>query len=239
MKDQCTACNVECSAEDTVVCCEGFCEEFCYFHAKCVGLSYDEGCACLHQNIFWMCDNCRDIIEKGRYREAIKEGENFAKKEELNSLKNELDNISRTVSQIENLLTEPRDTSKMSECIEATNSSPLSSTKLNAIDESRCPSTDENLQLYVSNIANDVPEDEGKLMVCESIGATYVLGIKRLVAYGTDITALDYVSYKITVDARFRSTAMNRSCWPDEVRCREFKCTSRTTWRPSTTRHSI
>lgn len=235
MRNQCTACNVEITAEDIVVSCEGFCEQFRYFHAKCVGLSYDEGCACLHENIFWMCDTCKDVIAKGRCREAMKEVNNFAMITELNSIKSELNRISQTVLKIEGNFTDPNESSKLQCSQELTgNTSPLSSTKLDAIVENHSPSTDDNLQLYVTNIANDVSDDEVKDMVCESIGAREVLGIKRLVAYGTNIATLDYVSYKVTVDAQFRSTATKSSSWPDGVRCREFRSYTRRAWRPST-----
>lgn len=67
MSNQCTACNVEITAEDIVVCCEG--------------------CACLHDNIFWMCDACKNVIEKGRLRDAMKEVKNYATITELNLIK--------------------------------------------------------------------------------------------------------------------------------------------------------
>lgn len=83
MFTHCNACKIEICAEDVVVACEGKCEGSRYFHAKCVGLTYDEGCACLHSNIFWMCDGCRDIIEKGRFRDALTENVVYATQKEV------------------------------------------------------------------------------------------------------------------------------------------------------------
>lgn len=123
-----------------------------------------------------------------------------------------MNRISQTVSKIQTNLTDPNESSNLPCCQELTgNTSPLSSTKLEPIDEIRCLSTDGNLQLYVSNIATDVSDGEVKDMVCKSIGAREVLGIKRLVAYGTDISTMDYVSYKVIVDVQFRSTATRSS----------------------------
>lgn len=235
MNDQCSACNAEIRTEDIVVCCELFCKPFQYFHARCVGLSYDDGCACLHDNIFWMCDSCRDLIQKGRVREMneVKTNE-FATKEEFNCLKSELDRISQLVSKIEHNTAVPCVSENPPDCLEPVSDiSLLSSTKIKANNEQLSTSKEANLQLYVSNIANDVSEDEVIKMVCDSIGSKEVLGIRRLVASGTDISTLDYISYKVIIDPQFRCSAMQSDNWPGGIRCREFRNGHKMTWRPS------
>lgn len=235
MANQCTACKVEFCAEDIVVCCEGFCENLPQFHAKCVGLTYDEGCACLHQNIFWMCDTCRVYIENGRFRNTKNEEKtnDFATKTDVTALKTEIERISQIVSEMSSNFTVPSETPPLPVNLDLTlHASPLSSTKFIAEDQTVSTPEETCLDLYVSNIAVDVPENEVAQMVCKSLGANEVLRVKRLVAAGKDISELDYVSYKITVDARFRNSATRRSIWPDGIRCREFKNSCRTAWRP-------
>lgn len=101
--DSCNACKAEIRPEDIVVSCDMLCESRHCFHAKCVGLTYDEGCACLHRNIFWMCDSCRNFIETGRFRTSVKDGENveYATRNELNFLKSEVERICKIMSQTE------------------------------------------------------------------------------------------------------------------------------------------
>lgn len=228
MANHCTACYVEFCAEDIVVCCE-ICENLPQYHAKCVGLTYDEGCACLHQNIFWMCDTCRHYIENGRFRNTKVESksDDFATKSDVTAMKVEIERISQIVSEMSSHFAEPSG-------ISSKNSSPLSSTKFTASDRTiiEAESRNTNLELYVSNIAVDVPENEVMQMVCKSLGAREVLGVKRLVASGTNISELDYVSYKVTVDSRFRDYATRRETWPDGIRCREFRSGTKTAWRP-------
>lgn len=233
MANCCTACKVEFRVEDIVVCCEVFCENLPQFHAKCVGLSYDEGCACLHENIFWMCDACRVRVENGRLRETTntKKSSDFATKTEVNALKVEVERISQIVSEMSSISTKTEEISMRRQS--GFEESPLSSTMFPATDQMSRASNDTRLELYVSNIATDVSENEVVQMVCESLGTKEVFGIKCLVGSGTIISTLDYVSYKITVGAKFRSCALRSSTWPDGIRCREFRNTSKTTWRPS------
>lgn len=115
-----------------------------------------------------------------------------------------------------------------------TRSSPLSSTKINAIDPAESVTNNDNLQLYVSNIAPDVTLREVEHMVCESIGVVSVLQVKRLISSWQDISTLNYVSYKVTIDAQFRDNALRISNWPSGVRCREFRDFHNSAWRPST-----
>lgn len=233
MIQNCETCKIEIVAEDVVVSCEGLCEDQRYYHARCVGLSYDEGCACLHQNIFWMCDPCRDSIEKARFRKAFGEKQNneYATQDEIDCLKSEVNRISEVVSKMAtNITTAPnQSTSTSTQC--TYHHSPLSSTKLFAND----PAPNESLlQLYVSNIAPDVTENEVKQMVCESIGAPNVLDVKCLVPPWKDVSTLNYVSFKVTVDAQFRESAFRISNWPSGVRLRQFRDYYNSVWRPST-----
>lgn len=98
---------MEFRVEDIVVSCEAFCENRHSFHAKCVGLTYDEGCACLHSNIFWMCDSCKHSIENGRYRSSTTRNEesNYATKEDVQCLKLEVERISKVISDLPSIST--------------------------------------------------------------------------------------------------------------------------------------
>lgn len=233
MITHCEVCKLEIVAEDIVVTCE-LCDDLRQFHARCVGLSYDEGCACLHQNIFWMCDSCRDGIERGRFRKSsIEKSDNdYATRDDL---KSEIKRISSMVSQLvtgnDDL---PNETTVDSPIVRAlTNRFPLSSTKLNAGNLTTQTPNDANLQLYVTNIAPDVTTSEVKQMVCQSIGADDVLHIKCLAPSWQNVSTLNFISFKVTVDALFRDAAFRTTNWPSGVRCREFREMCNSAWRPS------
>lgn len=240
MFTHCNVCMIEIRPGDIVVACEGQCDGHKYFHAKCVGLSYDEGCACLHSNIFWMCDCCRDHIEKGRFRNAMTEKPSYATRKEVDCLKSDVERISKLVSQFSTHASSEQGpspkghTGSKRQVISADNSSsPLSSTKIDNPDPAAEIGKDDLLQLYVTNIAIDVTDCEVQQMVCESIGANNVRSVKCLVPVWKDTSTMDYVSFKIVVDAKFRNVALKSSNWPAGVRCREFRDSFHTPWRPS------
>lgn len=217
MFTHCNACKIEICAEDVVVTCEGLCDDHRIFHAKCVGLSYDEGCACLHSNIFWMCDGCRDLIEKGRFRNALEQNSTYATQKEVNCLKSDVERISKLITQFS---TYPSKHPQEPHHVEP--SCPLSSTKINEADHAN-EHTDEDVEVFVSNITLDVTDNEIEEMVCESTGARNVRSFKCLVPAWKDTLTMNYVSFKVAIDAKFRNAALKRSNWPVGVRCREFR----------------
>lgn len=236
----CDTCKLEIVAEDIVVSCDGLCEDQRIFHARCVGLSYDEGCACLHRNVFWMCDSCRDSIEYARFRKVFHEKQEnaYATRSELDCLKSEINRISEIISRTvpDPAAVRRQPTSFVNQQLDRfadQKCSPLSSTKLNASDPAVNPD-DTNLQLYVSNIAPDVKETDVKRMVCDSIGANDLINVKCLVPSWKNVHTLNFVSFKVTVHAQFRDAALRSSNWPSGVRCRIFKDFSDSVWRPST-----
>lgn len=151
-----------------MVSCEGLCVDLRYYHARCVGLTYGEGCACLHQNIFWMCDSCRKAIEHVRFRESFneKQDNSYARKSEIDNFKAEVQRISKTLSQMAITKATVPNEYTLSEHpnsgIEARSSS-FSSTKLNSIDPEESITDNANLQLYVSIFFPDVCHRTGRV----------------------------------------------------------------------------
>ncbi|KXJ81875.1 hypothetical protein RP20_CCG017352 [Aedes albopictus] len=215
----------------------GLCGDLRQYHARCVGLSYDEGCACLHDNIFWMCDSCRDDVERGRFQKSLpkKNDSEYATRNEVECLKSEITRISSIVSQMVkcNNSVPNESTAESPIALTPANRSPLSSTKLNASNVIMQSRNDVNLQLYVTNIAPDVTESEVKQMVCQSIGADDVLHIKCLAPSWRDVSTLNFISFKVTVDERYRDAAFRTANWPSGVRCRAFREMCNSVWRPS------
>ena len=204
--------------------CYGICKDKHTFHARCVGLTYDEGCACLHSNIFWMCDPCRHAIEYERFGKSASDinTEKLATKDEV---KAEVERIDKILTQLTSHLQSIEICGELSSnSINLSTSSPppLSSTKNNvehlANEQPSVAMQNSSLQLYISNIANDVTEDEIGSMVCEALGAKRVLNVKCLVSPWKDISTLDYVSFKVVVGAQYRKAAFAATNWPTGVR---------------------
>lgn len=223
--------------------CELFCEDRHRFHARCVGLTYDEGCACLHSNITWMCDSCKHTIDYGRFRRPQPElqANELAMKSDVSYLKTEVERISKIVSQLAPIASLSTTSDEHVSHPNTTNTSastfsPLSSTK---ITDQRNAVNDSEVQLFISNIANDVTENDIRTMVCETIGAERVLEVKCLISPGKDLSAYDYISFKVVVDEKHRYSALNTSVWPTGVRCREFRDRRKPVWRPSGRTSSI
>lgn len=130
-------------------------------------------------------------------------------------------------------------------------SSPLSSTKLQ-VDSgpaseydsepqmSSC-STMPNLQqkdtfsLFLSNIHSYANISDVECMVRKSIGIEDEEEIKvsKLVPSWKDVSQLEYVSFKIVLNVRWKKTALSLSTWPTGIKFREFVCLSRTIWSPN------
>lgn len=88
------------------------------------------------------------------------------------------------------------------------------------------------LTLHLSNIANDVTEQEVAEMVADVFDIDRVPAVQLLVPSWKDKSSLEYISFKVEIDASLKSKALTTSNWPFGVRCREFRDYSRNVWRP-------
>lgn len=228
----CSKCKTECSSNETIVVCEGFCVGIQRYHARCVGLSDDEGGVCLHRNILWMCDNCLDLMENIRFRETVNAARsvNHSVEKEVENLKADFVKMNETIN---NLLDKVALISSDDSSTKSTfrppsvdNSPPLSSTKI--ISTPGC-SNATTVKLHISNIANDVTTDEVLQMVYDSIGVKEIFDIKCLKPAWRNV---DFISFKVEIPGCHRTNALNLSKWPKGIRCREFKDFVDTTWRP-------
>ncbi|XP_029731753.2 uncharacterized protein LOC115268007 [Aedes albopictus] len=92
---------------------------------------------------------------------------------------------------------------------------------------------DENFDLLLTNIDGSVSEEDVHLMISRCLGTfeNERINVRKLVPRWVDCSALDYVSFKIVLNRKWKSAAMMSSTWPGNIRFREFK-KLRCPWKP-------
>lgn len=231
----CKSCHNRINSKEPSVACGGLCTNAPRFHAVCVGLTVVEGHACSNPNIFWVCNGCRNSMKAKR---AITSYEDSSSKQ-IDCLKNEIgrmnavmDKLVHTVESISTSLVVRESSAELDKSQLPGNSSMLTSTKFQCEDGSHSTKED-NISLFVSNIANDVTEEEVEQMVNGVIGLNAIVSIKCLVPPWKEKSSLDYISFKIVVDTTHNHSTLSKMNWPKGIRCREFKDRLNETWRPS------
>lgn len=243
MAGYCRNCKTECLDSDSVVVCEGFCVGIQRFHARCVGLTDDEGGVCLYRNIMWMCDDCCALMENMRFRDTVNAVRSIScpVREEIEKLKTEVKAINDTLDCIKGKTPIVPDEGcsaitsgspmNVPHPLSPGHSSPLTSTRIGS-SPSICTNAT-SLKLHLSNIANDVTEAEVVQMIANAIGVRDIISIKCLKPAWRDATTMDFISFKVEISDCHRLNALCSSRWPKEVKCREFKDFPNTTWRPT------
>lgn len=244
MELECGKCKNECLESDTTVVCEGFCVGFHRFHARCVGLTDDEGATCLHRNVLWMCNDCCALIEDFRFRDTVNvvRSKDCPVKNEVAILKAEVQKMSETLD----CLVERAGFVSSIVCTATTSKCPKTDVPQHSSIEDSPPLTstrtvfsppvctdDSTVKLHLSNIANDVTQDEVVRMIADSIGVQEIISIKCLKPVWKDVSTMDSISFKVEIADCHRSSALYSWRWPKGIRCREFVEFSNTTWRPA------
>lgn len=235
----CHECNYNITCKDPVVTCSAFCDGAIRYHAVCVGLSVQEGLACSNKNIFWVCNRCRNEFVSRRSRIHIKDYEEpsgkdigFMKLEMknmqtlLNSLVQRLETFS--TSQPTVVLSNVHDDQPVAESSRLQTSSTIEPMMFTSTDIDR----DAHKSLFISNIANDVSDDEVKEMVNKTVGANSVVSLKCLISPWKEKSSLDFISYKLVISQKDWNSGPHTYDWPTGIRCREFKDRMNSTWRP-------
>ncbi|XP_062712760.1 uncharacterized protein LOC134289936 [Aedes albopictus] len=227
-----------------------YCNALCaaVYHAACVKLNTAELAAVSppNKNSCWMCDEC--LVEFVQWRkehsEKIKEPIAATVPEPTCVLQRDVDELKAKVASILSVITSHENNhSDTTSWIR--HSTPNSSRQkeggtseiANASDTaSRLPDSicvDENFDLLLTNIDGSVSEEEVHLMVSRCLGTldNERINVRKLVPRWVDCDALDYVSFKVVLNRKWKSAAMMSSTWPKNIRFREFKKV-RCPWKP-------
>lgn len=92
---------------------------------------------------------------------------------------------------------------------------------------------DGEFSLLLTNIDVSATENDIHRMASQAIGIHYPerIAVTKLVSKWK-CHKVDFVSFKIVFDLKFKSRAMNASSWPRNIQFREFVYRSKNTWKP-------
>lgn len=240
MPTVCEKCKTPIALNVSAIQCNGFCENTAKFHIDCVGLSYAEAMACMRADIMWMCDCCRELLKNIKFRNIIKHLKPIEdSREEIDRLRLDIAKINDTLSRIirpinnDSTVNVATNSHVENEQHNEKMSDVLSSTRIHrsTLNESSQDCTE--FSLFVSNIAPDVTNNQLKTLICEKLNITESLPVKRLVSPWKDPASLQYISFKVDLDRKYKNIALDSTIWPRGVRCREFKSFQQSSWRPA------
>lgn len=226
--------------------CEGNCSGA--YHAHCVGLS-EAAVSVIKKNIIWLCDICLESFHAERFQELIEckqDAEHSGPKveiiKEINELKIQISNITTMLSGYSR-----RSTLEESLPLHQV-STPLSSpdalnevlreSSANHTNEGiACTSTERqhSFSLLLSNVNSCVTEQDIDSLVSKSLGITDIDNrtVTKLVPKWKPCEELDYISFKVVLDEKWKTAALRSSTWPPTIKFREFINRQRCTWYPS------
>lgn len=221
---------------DAYTVCEGDCAGF--FHAKCVGLSVED-LSVLSSNIIWMCNTCMHKFR--RMRDSIS-AEPTREESNVKSIDDEVKQLKATVAEILETLSKIVPAASSSEA-PLLHSTPISSCQLLNQTEASGPNreSDERLRttndgdfsLFLSNIDECATERDVQKMVLQALGTHEPenVDIVKLTSKWNHRRKLDYISFKVVLNKRWKPRAMNPCVWPKNVKFREFRQSE--TWKPA------
>ena len=243
--------------------CGGFCAAI--FCPKCCGLHDEVFKAVMNKsNLFWMCNTCKNIMDKARFRNAlvsidtanrqlITELKDQIRQDILEDIKLEIRTNFKTL--IDSVPKTPLPVTPRSfnfnsvkrrreydEVVDKTTNRP--SKLLRGTDETSAlgnetifNQSDDKFWLYLSGISPDVPDQTVTELAVEKLG-THEVTVVKLISRGRDPRSLNFISYKIGLPVSFKNKAMSSSTWPVGIVFREFEnksATKRVFWKPPIT----
>lgn len=222
--------------------CEGQCASC--FHASCVGLTEDDLCTmALKVNLIWMCDQC---MTKFRRMSDGTWTDSTTNPVKTKSIEDEVEGLKVTVAGILETL------SKLAPTVVRNDHAPLHSTPVSShkpFEEMNTSNIDVNtagneqqsqhmdggdFSLFLSNIDTSVSELDVYTMVSRSLNIPDPedIDVLKLVSNFHHRKPPDFISFKITLDRKWKSKALNPLSWPKHVKFREFITRRNVTWLP-------
>lgn len=240
---------VDCKT-DLFVVCEGKC--YVSFHAACVGLSEASVC-CLNRNVIWLCDDCLAAFHDHQRQQQASSDEPM--QTVPHSITAEFIDITTKLTKLMKRISPSQTADQLvNHTIEASpqHSTPIRFPKLleGSKNETRyCPKeivesdsssnvsccSEGSFSLFLTNIDGRVTEEEIGGLVSESLGLDQdcSIDVKKLVPKWKPDDVLDYASFKVMLNNKYKKTALQTHTWPPGIMYREFFNRTRKTWKPT------
>lgn len=230
---------------DRFTMCEGKCAK--RYHAACVGLSESSICALSTNNVIWMCDDC--LLDFRTTRDALYNISTNSQPTITESIQSDVLELKAKVEEIllalgttATVTPERERTEKRSKMVHSTpviassRGALMDGTKINRTDDTnesgvasmiRTDSKD-MFSLFMSNIepytaVNDI---DNLVRDCLEIRDSAKINIRKIIPKGRVLESLEYVSFKISVNSKYKSKALKPCTWPIGIKFREFESQS-------------
>lgn len=211
------------------------------FHISCIGMRREQLQA-LSQSIVWLCKECQTAFSG--WKDSLQDSSSALNdtstvNTEISLLKTQVATIMDTLERII-----PRDSSSVTD--DLPHSTPIATTNVTSgtnlsIEHQRSGpneaperTRDNCFSLLLTNIDTAVSEHEVESMVHRCLGVPIEdrINAKKLVPKRIDCRSLDYISFKIDLNWKWKDLAMCVSTWPSNIKFREFQRRPVTTWKP-------
>lgn len=236
--------------------CQGFCDHV--VHQKCISINKELVKAISDSpNLHWMCDECAKLLKMVRFRNAVtslgstinelthsQEVANAELKKELAKHSEQIAQLSRSVAASVTPLSAPNfrrapkrrrteDDSRYPKAL-------LGGTRpMDGVNITIVPKPVTLFWIYLSRLHPSVKPDAVEKITKAGLQCETVKAIP-LVRRGVDLNSLNFISYKVGVDPKHRSAALNPATWPEGILFREFEDARSTNyWTPDPSTPSI
>lgn len=227
---------------DLFVDCAGRCKNS--YHLSCVGIG-KELLRAASGEVIWLCTEC--LLDFNNWKDV-----------DQTPLSPPTPNIHSEIDELKSQVSEIMDTLQgiVSHGISATKRDIVHSTPIAIADvqsktnnshndeiipdhdglhETSETTTDERgFSLLLTNIDCYTTAKEVKTMIysCLGVPADDRVSLVKLVSKNADYRLLDFVSFKVVLDWKWKDLAMRESTWPTGIKFREFRHRSTKTWKP-------
>lgn len=245
MDNICDQCAKPVQPESEHIMCMGFCNQVA--HVKCAKLNTSFLKILLERkNLFWMCDECVKLMKMTRFKETMS-----SMSEGISSIQNKHDEAFSELKEAIKFNGEKIE--KLSKKVFETASTPLTS-RLPTVEPPKKRRREERLLtnlpllvgtkatssravmtvsppkelfwLYLSRIHPSVKSEAVAELVKTSLQCNDPIKVVPLLKKDADLNAMNFISFKVGIDKKFRDAALETETWPQGILFREFEGTS-------------
>lgn len=256
MATACDRCAKAIKRIDEVITCMGFCEHV--VHLRCASVDKNlMKTISESSNLHWICDECVKLMKNARFRNAISSVGNaineLTKNQEAANaeLKTELAKHSEQIARLSNQLnsttpSQPVDNNRRGHKRRRIDNGlqvdkPLLGGTRSAenVVVATVPPPTAMFWIYLSRLHPSVESDVVEKITKDGLNCESAKVIP-LIKPGTDVNTLNFISFKVGVDPKYRTAALDPTSWPKGVLFREFEDTrARNYWMPEINTPSI
>lgn len=218
--------------------CHGFCSQL--VHLKCIGWKRPNmDFVNQNDNLLWLCNDCLNILDCVKANGTIPAvQEVFAKavEQSLQQVSSQINDIKTAIMSIQGTSSTaaPQAWPALKRARAEVDRSPrvkhsgelMVGTKL--LDSTSklirtVPKPEAKFWLYLSRIDPGVSEDDVITLVQECLKCDDTIVVRKLLKKDADLASLQFISFKVGLNIKYKNAALNTSTWPSGILFREFE----------------